>query len=248
MIFRNKLLIILFFLSTSQVFAQSQVPRKSSLSETLGNIRYGLIVGGNYFKINKISSYAQADEQFSKSYGTGFMLGLLAEIEVNKYIALQPEIAFSQKVSNFEYQSDLGSDRMDENGNNIRDLVYQDSRVKISALEIPIMTKMKWNLSRVKQAYLELGPQIDFLLNNSKEYHFKYIAETTPPTVLSEGHSQESLSERTHSVNIGLNIGLGINIHFLSIFSRYQMGLTDISKDTPNSKANGIYFGVGIYL
>ena len=252
---KARILIILILLSLSHAHAKSMIETNSSLkfqestlSETFENIRYGITGGGTYFLINNTSSYSQSDERISKNYDTGLTIGLMSEFKINEYLFFQTELSFVQVNSNFEYQNEGPGGVYDADGNPYNDVYYYDDEIELNILEFPLLAKIKWPLNDTFQPYLKAGPQIGFLLSSNKKQHWKWMAESDFSNVFHESTSEEDISNNFKSFNAGINIGVGFNINFFNIYTRYQLGLTDQSNNTPKSNANGLFYGISIFL
>lgn len=102
--------------------------------------KFGLKAGINYANLN--------GSDINTSALTSFHAGIVTEIKVFKYFAIQPELLYSTQGAELK---DLGTQFKNELG----------------YIAIPILAKFSLN----DQLSLELGPQASFLLNEKNDFN-----------------------------------------------------------------------------
>lgn len=107
-----------------------------------------------------------------------------------------------------------------------------DSRVlALSYIQVPVMLQYY----PVKKFYVEFGPQAGLLVN----------AETK--NVGSGDKENESVKDYYKKGDFTLNAGAGVNItRNFGLYGRYNLGLTDNSKDATNRMNRGVQLGASI--
>jgi opacity protein-like surface antigen len=145
----------------------------------------------------------------------GFHVGGFAEIKVSDKFAVQPELLFSTQGAKREFLDDFGDGD-----------VKVEQKINLSYVNIPVMAKFY-----VADGFsLEAGPQIGFL--TSAKYKFE-----------AEGESEEEdAKDELNSVDFGLNFGAGYNLtENLSAGLRYNLGLSNIAKDSDGKSKNSVF-------
>jgi hypothetical protein len=163
----------------------------------------------NFFRIG-----AKAGVNINKingqSYRSGFsynyLLGGFMQLNFSKIFGLQPEINFVQSSSEFSNDPSTVYD----------DLFYNGSqrKAKLDYLKIPLLLNI--NVGPSKRVKLQLGPQVASLLKQSVD----------------------SLKNNTNIFKTGdwsAVGGLWIQIPFINLGARYEIGLTNLN-DIDNSE------------
>lgn len=129
-------LTILFYVLFQSSFALAQVP---------GSLQFGAKAGFNYSSLNL--SFTGLDK-----YKTGFHVGAFVKIPVNSHLAIQPEVLYSKKGAQVNYDIDFFM------GNVALDLQY---------LDIPVVGVI--NLSRTIN--FQAGPFASILLDSKLKHN-----------------------------------------------------------------------------
>lgn len=130
-------------------------------------------------------------EDIEASPKTGFYVGAFGNIKFTKFYSLQPELNFSMQGANDVYLSSRYFP--DTNGGK--------DDIPLNYLGFAVMNKFN-----LKSFFLQVGPSIDFLINESV-------------------YNQSSM-------DLSLNLGLGYDItNDLSIEGRYKVGVADVVDD-----------------
>lgn len=156
----------------------------------------------------------------------GFNIGGFVEIKISDKISVQPELLYSTQggKSTFEVFVNTNPDEPGE----LFDNEWQSS---ISYVNIPVMFKYYV----IKELSLELGPQLGVLVSSKIKYTF--TGQTTGQT-----NSGDTSGDFYNSIDYGINIGAGYVISKnISAEIRYNIGLSDISKQASNESKNSVF-------
>jgi len=240
----KKIIIALFFVATTlNGFAQTTTEKNvSKLSlGVLGGINVPSLMGGGG---NPLS------EGWSSRSGEAY--GLTLDWKTGNNFGLRADVLYSSEGgqrngmqaldgSSFNPQVPAGT-YFYANYNNQSILNY---------LEIPVLAKYSFNLSKSSKIYIDLGPYVGFLLNATQKTSGSSIvyadaAGTQPITVNPQTgqpfpapfDANTDIINDLNSVNFGLTGGIGFSqgVGFGDVFLdvRGAYGLTTLQKDTKN--------------
>ncbi|MBS1916698.1 MAG: PorT family protein [Bacteroidetes bacterium] len=201
-------LVIAGFVSLS-VFAQNDlVPR------------IGLKGGLNIATIIKTN-----DNSFSSKALFGFNGGAVLQLPLTKYIAIQPEVLFSQKGYHATGSSILGD---------------YDYRRYLNFLDIPLLLR----INASKDIGIVVGPQYSYLLSTHTK--FKSGDATYEQDV---NNDNDNITKNIFGGVVGLDINLDRNVY---IYGRYSIDFKSNNGDgtstTPEYKNQVFQFGLGVLL
>lgn len=146
------------------------------------------------------------------SMKVGFNVGGFAEIKVSDKFSVQPELLYSTQGAK-EKESGFG--------------YTSETKLTLGYLNIPVMAKFYV----AEKFSLEAGPQVGFLLNAKGKYE-----ETSGGVTVS---GEDDLKSEFESIDFGVNFGAGYNFtENLSAGLRYNVGLSNIAKDSGDYKVN----------
>lgn len=146
----------------------------------------------------------------------GFHVGGFAEIMISDKFAIQPELLYSTQGAQSEFSS-----------TNFGDSYTESIKLNFSYINLPIMAKFY----PTKKFSIEAGPQVGFLVSAKQKGSY---TEVNGGSVFSGSYNEDI--DGLNNVDLGLNLGLGFNFtEKIGANLRYNLGLTDISKDSPNS-------------
>ena len=155
----------------------------------------------------------------------GFQVGGFAEIKVSDKFAIQPELLYSAQGAKSEY-SEVDSD-----------LVTISSKLtqKLAYLNIPVMAKYF-----VTEGFsLEAGPQFGFLMSANAETEVSALGESASVSADNKDYFE--------SIDFGLNFGAGYDVsENINLGVRYSLGLSNIAKDSGDSKVNNSNIAVAV--
>jgi opacity protein-like surface antigen len=156
-----------------------------------------------------------------KSSRMGFKFGAMAELGFVPMFAIQIEPMYAQKGAVIEgnFNTDLG-------------VIHGKVTFKAAELEIPILLKLRIPTPGAITPYVFAGPNIAFILSSSQE-------------VEAQGQNQDNdTKDQTSSTNFALDLGAGVELKIapltlLLLDARYSLGLSDLSKESPQDQLNG---------
>ncbi|MBQ0733071.1 porin family protein [Aquimarina celericrescens] len=136
---------------------------------------------------------------------TSIHIGLAAEIPINEYIGLQPELLYS-------FQG-FSAESLEPN--------FQEENLKLDYIYLPVMVKY-YPFYVVPGFSIEAGPQVGFLTSAILERKNVFEGGVTET-------SDVDYEDFISSVDVAINIGLGYQFEMGAFFqARYNIGVTDI--------------------
>ena len=204
---KNFLLISALFLSTSVLKAEEQ--KQSSQTEPKVNI--GLKAGFNssmYFT-SRLQLDGQRFEDIQNNYKVGYFEALVFRSNMKRHF-IQPE---------FTYNVNKGDITFDKNQNNeTLPPDFATIRSTIHSLEIPLLYGYSFVKSHPYGMAFFIGPKLEYIWKRKTKEEFSNF-----------GH--DNIQEELHPINVSSVIGLGVNISNIFFDFRYEIGLTNISKE-----------------
>lgn len=210
----------------------------TGLRAQVGEQRYNLALGVNGgINMNKVSFVPRVNQKNLMGINAGLTARYISEKYFGMICGAQMELNFSQRG-------------WDEYYENYPDVHYTRT---MNYIEVPLLAHLAFGKEKSLQIYLNLGPQIAFLLGDSRKTSGDM-----------EGMLNENLYVETeqHDMAIdnrfdyGITGGLGVELHtklghFL-VEGRYYFGLADIfsssKKDYFDRSANGSIIVKATYL
>lgn len=199
------------------------LPSMAQVGEQRHNLAIGVNGGINLNTVSfQVNSAASTQPSIKQNMLMGITGGLTARYISEKYFAmicgLQMELNISQK--GWEEAYELADGTKDLSRSYIRNMTY---------LEIPFLAHLAFGKDRGAQVFLNIGPQIAFLLGDSED---------------ASGWTQEQMTIQKeygkpieNKFDYGITGGLGLEIrtkkagNFL-LEGRYYFGLADFFKST----------------
>lgn len=147
----------------------------------------------------------------SVSSVVGANFGFFANLPMGSKFALQPELVYSMQGFDYVYDNEYAR---------------ADIKTKLNYVTVPFNFQFKF----IEKAYIEAGPQFDFLVGAKGDYTSKDKYTNQVTTV-----NNKDLKDNYKALVFGLNFGAGYKItEAISANVRYCLGLS------PNSKGNTI--------
>lgn len=164
----------------------------------------------NFFRIGAkagVNINKITGESYKSGFSYNYLLGGFMQFNFLKTFGFQPEINFVQSSSEF---SDDASDVYD-------DIFREGSqrKAKLNYLKVPLLLNI--NVGPSKRVKLQIGPQVGGLLSQ---------------TIDSLKTNHDIFKKADWSV-VG---GLWIQLPFVNIGGRYEIGLTNLNKDVINEE------------
>jgi hypothetical protein len=182
--------VLLLLGTTSIVNAQERIATSGS------STKFGIKGGVNF-------SNLYTEDVTDENVLTGFHLGAFVELPLTAAISLQPEVAYSTKGAENEYDNATASGRV---------------KFRLNYIEVPVL--LKFNITN--RFNIHAGPYVAFLVDS------KITDEDNDGSVNFENEVDE---DNLNNVDFGLAAGLGIDFGNLGIGARYNYGLTTVGKE-----------------
>jgi hypothetical protein len=145
---------------------------------------------------------------------TGLTAGVVFDLCVLNFIAIEPGIVYSQRGGQFSVQeTQVGGDQIVLTGNSILD------KHKLDFLAIPIHARLLWPGLPIVKPYALAGMNLAFLLSAKEEF----------------ASASNDISSKIKSTALTLDFGVGCEFQ-LSVFSPfveyvYNLGMTNLNKN-----------------
>ena len=155
--------------------------------------------------VSGIAGYGYDSVGMGTSSRTGLGIGGFVDIGGGK-LSFQPELWYIQKGMK---------------GTGIGSSGGGEGTIKLNYIEIPLLLKVDLGVPNAQvKPYLFVGPQVSFLASSTLD-------------VTWIGHSEsDEISSAVNSTDFGLTGGVGIDVSQFLLEARYDMGLTNVLKDT----------------
>lgn len=224
------ILMMIIVSSLSSLSVKAQAFFDTSDSSTL--FSFGARVGFN--TSNKTFPGSHYSLWNHNSWGTGFNIGILANLHFKEYLSLQPGIFFESRSGDFAYLTKY------LNFANREDSYYSMGHIRGYYITIPVMGVVKFNLAENIKWLAELGPyfQIAMKQTGTNDIHVLYR--------LPENNFYSEYKAKTNSVDVGLKIGTGLrffNHYYVGV--HYLAGFCNAWKDPSGGKNKSWEFSIG---
>ncbi len=184
------------------VFVLGLLPQISSAQ--VESFEMGLKFGVNIADI-------EGDETKGFNPRTSIHIGLAAEIPVNEYLAIHPELFYS--FQGVQYKSELPN--------------FEDEILRVDYIYLPVMLKY-YPFYVVPGFSIEVGPQVGYLASAVRELKNNFLSGVTE-------RSNVDAKDVISDIDYGANIGLGYQFEMGVFFqARYSLGLANIVDDNTN--------------
>ncbi|MCM1437216.1 MAG: PorT family protein [Prevotella sp.] len=144
------------------------------------------------------------DRWNKNSWGTGFDLGVVADINIRNYIALQPGLFFQTRSGDFTYVNSVTSTAaaLPARVQSVKSEMVQYGHCRSYSFYIPVLCSVRFNLSDDVRWSVDLGPYMAFTLKNDFDKAM-YIPDTLNP---------QFHEVKPAGVDVGAKMGMGLNI------------------------------------
>ncbi|MEX2513994.1 MAG: porin family protein [Cyclobacteriaceae bacterium] len=209
--------VLILFGGASFAFAQSNNP-----GPKIG------IKGG----LNLSQLYVDQPNVEDENMKLGIHFGVFGKIPVNSFVAVQPEVLYTNMGSKIAYG---GSDFEDLFG-----IETGEIRFNLNYIQVPVALAV--NLGPLN---IHAGPYLSYLLSANVN---DWKSSDTSPTEVKELDTEDF-----NSTDYGVVLGVGFDIKGVNVGARYNFGMREVGKDglagnlTDNSKnsVGQIYLGFG---
>lgn len=200
----------------------------------------GIKAGINYASLSQ-SATEETYEDYQQKAVLGFQAGLVAELPLTSFFAIQPEFLFIQKGGKSQYI-------FNDNNKSVNRVIY-------NYIEIPVLAKIKMGNTQGDGAgfYLIGGPFAGLALNGKGENELTILGVTTTNDYDID-YSDEANKEKR--LDWGVSLGAGITLGQFFMDARYNLGINNLNDDdadnnndnAPYLRTRGIGLTVGVIL
>ena len=158
------------------------------------------------------SNFPSDVSEIENSLNPGYQFGAFVRIGDKWHI--QPEIYFTSKSGTMKY--DLLTTNVEE-------------QITLQAVDVPILIGWKIFDPPLMNIRLQAGPVASFVSQKKYNISFDGVKQDDPT---------DEFQNSFNDLNWGLQVGAGVDVLFLSIDLRYELGLNNIYKSTDSSVEN----------
>lgn len=159
------ILIALMCVALSAPMAMAQSFFDTSAAPKL--LEFGARIGVN--SSNVTIKDAAFDLWNKNSWGTGFDVGVVADINIRDFIAIQPGVFFQSRSGDYTYASRYWVPTVDADGQitNEGEDVVQYGHQRSYNLYVPVMASVRFNIGSKVRWMVDAGPYFNFKLGSS---------------------------------------------------------------------------------
>ncbi len=178
-----------------------------------GGFRLGVKGGLNLNRVN--------GQSFSETFDMVYLVGAFAEIDINKFIGIQPELIYSQTMTKRSSFSSLYNTRFNQA------FLNDNANIQLNYLTIPVLLRL--NLGKLLT--FNAGPQFGILIGQDKN-------------LLTNGQNAFK------SGDLSAVVGAQLNLSSFRIYGRYIAGLQNINAidNQETWKTASLQIGIGLKL
>lgn len=154
-----------------------------------------------------------------QSWGTGFDLGVVADLNIRNYLAIQPGLFFESRSGNYSFVTS------EENGLG-KDYLTQIGHRRSYNLSVPVLASFRFNITDNIRWIAEFGPYFSFVLSSSMK------DKALVATAMTDEESDLYFAQKPASFDFGFKIGTGLQIlgHYY-VGVHYEAGALKAYKD-----------------
>ena len=154
------------------------------------------------------------------SWGTGIEAGVVLDLNIREFFAIQPGFFFESRSGNYAYSENF------VNVKNEDDNFTQLGHLRSYNFVVPVMASFRFNIADNLRWIVEAGPYAQFRLHSSDSDKIQVIDQPTPQSPLKVNMAKSRFSD------FGLKIGTGLSLdehYYLGI--HYLAGATSVWKE-----------------
>lgn len=200
-------------LAAVALFSASNLSAQKFLSSEPADDAFGLGVRVGVNTSNRTFGKGYFNEWNRNSWGTGFDAGIVANLNMRDYFALQPGFFFESRSGNYSY----AQSHFDSSGKKQTTALLGHYRTY--NFTVPVMASFRFNLSGKLRWLVEAGPYAQFRIHNDDNDEIKVFDPQVNP-----GDPATLRYAKSSNFDFGLKIGTGImfrhrysfNMHYLA--------------------------------
>ncbi len=171
-----------------------------------------------------------------QGWGTGFDIGVVADLNVRDYLSLQPGVFFESRSNTYTFINAVPAAGL----NAAEYLMTQAGTFNSYALTIPVIGSMRFNITDDIRWNVDFGPYVSFMFGSKlkNKVNHNSINNDGIPAAGAE------FRQKAAPVDVGLKFGTGLQIlkHY-SIGVHYMAGITRAWKNVKTDFGNYSYGG-----
>lgn len=166
-----------------------------------------------------------------QSWGTGFNVGITADLNFRDYLSIQPGVFFESRSGDYTFQQELADGQKGVYS------VMQAGHRRSYNLTVPVLASFRFNITDDVRWSVDFGPYVSFVLDSSHKNK----------ALLSNGDQgmfTPPFMPETKDVDFGFKMGTGLTIlsHYY-VGVHYEAGVLDAYKDVKIDGYKLIYGG-----
>lgn len=225
------ILVILSFLNCGTLNAQEffDTSRPSNLFNL--SVRVGFNTSNRTFPSGAYNAWNH------NSWGLGFNMGVVADINIKDYLSIQPGLFYESRSGDFAYLTnylDIANQTQTH---------YELGHLRAYYLTVPIMMVFKLNLSSKIKWLIDLGPYYQLKLKETGNYDISVLYRLPESTTYGEYKAENK------NYDVGLKIGSGLQfLRHYYIGVHYLAGFMDAWKLPAGGRNKSWEFTIGYEL
>ena len=229
------LMAIVGMLSTVQMNAQPFFDTSDAPQLFTFGGRIGFNTSNRTFPAGNYSNYMMT------SWGTGFNIGAVANMNFKEYLSLQPGFFFESRSGNLVNIVDYYTETYNPSTGQFETLEkthYEVNHLRAYYFTIPIMGIAKFNLAENIKWMVEFGPYLQFCLKETGENNVEMLT--------TQGLNYRTYVAEHHGFDVGLKMGTSLKLYdHYYVGVHYLAGLTNAWKYPSGGKNKSWMFTVG---
>lgn len=179
-----------------------------------------------------LSDHSFPDCYHRENWGTGFDLGVVADINFRDYFALQPGVFFEGRLGSYTIMGSAAGSALPDDGSTLA----QAGTRRSFNFTIPLLASFRFNVSDDLRWIAEAGPYVAFCLSSHVSVKSMVVDGTA---------GQPLFRQKAAPVDFGFKIGTGLQVldHYY-VGVHYLAGCLDAWKDTRIHGLSKSYGGV----
>ena len=168
------------------------------------------------------------------SWGLGFNIGVLANLNFRDYLTIQPGIFYQSRSGNFAYVTDY------LDGLNNNQTHYEMGHLRGYYINVPLMGIVKFNLSDKIKWSVEIGPYFQYCLKETGQNNVNIIYRNP------QSNKYEVYDTSQKNYDAGIKVGTGLQFcghYYLGL--HYMAGFMDVWDFPVGGRNKSWEFSVG---